>query len=79
MAAMFGQQVWGRVQGLSSRFEGAISRRLERRAETLQTEFTAAEVDQVVRRWLGAAAEELLKDNLETNSPELNGRIDRPS
>ena len=62
MPAMFKQQVWERVQVLSSRFEGAISRRLERRAEILQTEFTAADVDQVVRRWLGAAAEELLDE-----------------
>ncbi len=69
MARLFDEKVGERIDVLSDRFVAAIYRRLFRRVEILDTEITGSHVDQVVRRWLGAAAEELLNDNERTKSP----------
>ncbi len=55
-------EVRERVDELGRRFQGAIVVRLARRASVLKSDATASDVDEAVRNWLGAAAEELLME-----------------
>lgn len=62
MDEMLGGEVGERIDELGRRFQDAIVVRLERRATVLRSELTPARVDDAVRIWLGAAAEEILRD-----------------